>query len=303
MLLKDPKHNTGFGVGFIIAIVILAYMYVVFYTVPNDFPVGKNFVVEENETLVSISNRLKDNHIITSPHMFRAAISFLGKDKEIQLGGYEFDKPLTLFQVVDVFRQGKPKSPLLSVTIPEGSTSLEVAGIIAKAVPSITKEMFTQVAMSNNANGKLFPSTYFLLPSYTADDIVKIMTGTYVKKTIPLDVSSVIKPPLTSEHDVIVLASILEGEANTVEDMKIVAGILLTRLSKGMPLQVDAAPITYKQKGLPKDPINNPGLIALDAVLHPTPSPYLFYITGNDGKMYYAKTFEEHKAYIRKYLK
>jgi UPF0755 protein len=54
---------------------------------------------------------------------------------------------------------------------------------------------------------------------------------------------------------------------------------------------------------LPAVPINNPGLVAIDAVLHPTTTSYLFYLTGKDGKMYYAKTFEEHKRNIQKYLR
>jgi UPF0755 protein len=99
------------------------------------------------------------------------------------------------------------------------------------------------------------------------------------------------------------MASILEGEAKTEGDMKIIAGILLTRLTKGMPLQVDVAKETYTAKGLPKVPLNNPGLVAIMAVLHPTFTDNLYYLTGNDGAMHYAKTFEEHKKNIKKYLK
>jgi UPF0755 protein len=210
---------------------------------------------------------------------------------------------LSLFGVVTTFVEGKPSSPLLSVTIPEGSTSYEIAAIVTKALPSVSSDVFAQVISKYSANGKLFPSTYFLLPSYTAEDIVKIMLNTFTKKIATLGVVATIRPPLTSEHEVLVLASILEGEAKTQQDMKIVAGILLARMTQGMPLQVDVAMETYKQKGLPKNPINNPGLTAIDAVLHPTETPYLFYITGNDGNMYYAKTFEEHKKNIKKYLK
>jgi UPF0755 protein len=71
----------------------------------------------------------------------------------------------------------------------------------------------------------------------------------------------------------------------------------------GMPLQVDVAMETYKEKGLPKKPINNPGLVAITAVLNPVYTEYLYYITGNDGEMYYAKTFNDHKRNIAKYLK
>ena len=96
---------------------------------------------------------------------------------------------------------------------------------------------------------------------------------------------------------------------------RIVAGIFLNRMSDGMALQSDAtinyvtgsgrarstaedlsvnSPYnTYKYKGLPPGPICNPGADSLDAALHPTQSDYRYFLTGKDGKVYYAKTLEE----------
>jgi UPF0755 protein len=70
-----------------------------------------------------------------------------------------------------------------------------------------------------------------------------------------------------------------------------------------MPLQVDPSPETYKKKGLPARPLNNPGFEALVAALRPTKSAFLYYLTGKDGKMRYAKTFAEHQTNIITYLK
>lgn len=267
------------------------------------FPVNKNFTINENESLKSISERLQDEGYITSSLLFRTGVSFLGKDRTLQIGGYVSDKPLTLFGVINLFVRGHPTSPLLSVTIPEGSTSFEVATILAKVIPTISIESFIKQITINRLEGKLFPSTYFLLPSYKEEDIIKLMLTAFTKKVTPQITENTIQLPLKNENDVLVLASILEGEAKTQEDMKIIAGILLARLQKGMPLQVDVAKETYKQKGLPLVPINNPGIVAIDAVLHPVTTEYFFYITGNDGKMYYAKTFDEHKRNIQKHLR
>ncbi len=301
--MRDTKNYTGLGVIIVVALMGGSYFYQQLFSVPNYFPVGKNFVINENESLKSISKRLEQEKFISSPLFFRAGISFLGKDRNIQLGGYVFNTPLSLFGVITTFVEGRPTSPLLAVTIPEGSTSFEIASIITKTLPSVPATMFNEMISKYHADGKLFPSTYFLLPSYSAEDVVKLMVSTFTKKIATLSIVATISPPLKNENDVLVLASILEGEAKSQADMKIVAGILLTRLSQGMPLQVDAAKETYKHKGLPSVPINNPGLTAIDAALHPTITPYLFYITGNDGNMYYAKTFDEHKRNIRKYLK
>jgi UPF0755 protein len=129
------------------------------------------------------------------------------------------------------------------------------------------------------------------------------MVSTFEKRYASTFDAKKLPEPLTIRDEVISLASILEGEAKTEEDMRIVAGILLARLKYGMPLQVDAAPETYKTKGIPPIPINNPGMMSLLAVFNPTNSQYLFYLTGKDGAMHYAKTYDEHKRNIRKYLR
>ena len=68
-------------------------------------------------------------------------------------------------------------------------------------------------------------------------------------------------------------------------------------------LEIDTPYNTYLYRGLPPTPIGNPGLAAIRAVLEPTSSDYLFYITDSEGNFYYAETFDEHRANIAKYLR
>ena len=120
------------------------------------------------------------------------------------------------------------------------------------------------------------------------------------------------------------MASLVEKEARTDANRRIVAGVLWNRLALGMPLQVDAvfgyifdrdtyspsfedlkvdSPYnTYTHKGLPPGPISNPGLESIYAALYPTKTNYLYYLTGRDTLMHYAKTYAEHQANRRKYL-
>ncbi len=119
-------------------------------------------------------------------------------------------------------------------------------------------------------------------------------------------------------EDVVILASLVEKEGRTTEERKMIAGILLNRLKAPMRLQLDStvnyatggnkprvsledlevdSPYnTYKHDGLPPGPICNPGADSLDAALHPTSSQYYYYLHDDSGKIYYAKTIEEHKA-------
>jgi UPF0755 protein len=99
------------------------------------------------------------------------------------------------------------------------------------------------------------------------------------------------------------MASLVEEEAKGDEDREYISGILWKRLSINMPLQVDAAPSTYEKRGLPENPITNPGLEAIQAAIHPKNSPYLYYLHDKEGNIHYARNFEEHKANKLKYLK
>jgi UPF0755 protein len=269
---------------------------------PDQFPVGKAFEVKEGESMYSISSRLKSEHIITSSTLFRGWVSLLGKDKKIGLGVYNFEDRIPLGGVVAKFVRG-PDEPLLSVTIPEGYTSADIASAFKKAIPSLSTNAFLAAVRQDELDGYLFPSTYYPLPSFTEKDIIALMKVTFEKEYDSHFKGKPFPKGIPTVREVLSLAAILEGEAKTPVDMKIVAGILQQRLLNGMRLQVDVATSTYATAGLPKNPINNPGVQAIDAVFNPTPSSYVYYLTGKDGKMYYSKTFEEHKRNIQKYLR
>lgn len=281
---------------------VLGYGWFVTRMTPPDFPKGEIFLVEENESLKSVSNRLEEKGIISSALFFRTWASFLGKDRGLQLGYYKFDEPIALSAVINRMFVSGPNQPLVKITVPEGSTDKEIADIVQKAIPNISVDLFGEYISKVEGTGKLFPETYFLLPSSDEKKIIDKMINIFNKRYsvfIDHDKPSVID----GDMEVLILASILEGEANNKEDMKIVSGILQNRLKSNMRLQVDVSPVTYKAKGLPSYPINNPGINAIDAVYNPVMTDYMFYLTGKDGKMYYAKTFDEHKRNIAKHLR
>jgi UPF0755 protein len=270
---------------------------------PSNLGSPVTFTINEGESLRSLTDRLEEKGVVKSSTFLRAFLSFNNKDRKVQLGEYEFFGEISLASLARQITEDGPKYPLLAVTVPEGSTSFEVFQIFAKALPSLNMEVFSTVVDERALQGKLFPSTYHLLPSYKEVPVIDLMSSVYSKKVTPLLRDVELPVPLKDEKDALVLASILEGEANSEKDMKIVAGILLERMRIGMALQVDAATSTYKTKGLPKEPINNPGLISIGAAISPVYTEYLYYITGKDGSMYYAKTFNDHKRNIQKYLR
>ena len=164
--------------------------------------------------------------------------------------------------------------------------------------------------------GYLFPDTYRVWKDQLPESLIRKQLDAFGARAPGLALEA--KAQGRTLEDVVILASIIEKEVQTPEDRRMVAGIYLNRLKDGMALQSDATINyvthagrananasdlsldslynTYKYKGLPPGPICNPGADALDAALHPTPSDYRYFLTGKNGKVYYAKTLQEQDA-------
>lgn len=173
--------------------------------------------------------------------------------------------------------------------------------------------------------GFIFPDTYNFGVDATAIDVINLAISTLEDKLNSSGIAISSTSRLNNSYEVLILASILEREASRYEDMQIVADIFLRRLEIGMTLGADA-PILYKFKdwsysltmndindtsnpynlralpGLTPTPIANPGIAGIRAVLNPVPNDYLYFITGLDGQMYYARTLAEHNWNIEMYL-
>lgn len=169
--------------------------------------------------------------------------------------------------------------------------------------------------------GYLFPDTYRVWRGQLPTALVTKQLSEFEQRIATEKVTPA-SAPLETLDEVVILASIVEKEVSTSEQRKMVAGIFLRRLREGIPLQSDATVNyvtrsgrsratsedlaidseynTYKQKGLPPGPISNPSETAIRAVLEPTPSTYRYFLTDEQGKIYYGRTLEEHAANRRR---
>ncbi len=303
-----------------IALVLLIPIYILF-TPPAHFPAKEMISIPADSLSNDIATQLAAAHVVRSAFQFKAWARLTGQDRALQSGIYVFDTPIGLVSVVRRLAAGEHGIEEARVTLTEGMTAQDMAQTIATQVPGFDTHAFLLAA--STSEGYLFPDTYFVLPGTTPEDMVHRLRAQFDAKleTIQPQIDAFGKPL----QDDVIIASILEREVKGLKDKRIVAGILYNRLNIGMPLQVDAAfgyangqngytptaadlagdsPYnTYRNKGLPPTPISNPGLESLLAAVTPTKTSYIYYITGTDGTMHYATTFEQHKANIAKYLK
>ncbi|PCI20667.1 hypothetical protein COB64_01725 [Candidatus Wolfebacteria bacterium] len=297
---------------------VLIFLFVL--SAPLQFPKDSTIRIEKGSSLNEVSQLLDDHKIVRSGSVFQFFAIIFGGDTHIVAGDYFFEKRISVISVARRIVKGDYNVTSLKVTIPEGLSRTEIAGIYANALDEFDSEKFLELTAGDE--GYLFPDTYFYLPSATSKDVVKQMKDTFDNKIS--SIQSEIDEFGEELSDVITMASIIEREANRSDERRIISGILWKRIDIGLALQVDATFLfingkgsaeltlsdlqtdspynTYTNKGLPPGPIGNPGLDSIKAAISPETSPYLYYLHGNDGVARYGKTFEEHKKNKQKYL-
>lgn len=300
---KKPKkiYWKLFLVFLIILFSFLGYLYTKFNP-PKDFKLAEIFIVKEGSSLRSLSKDLEEGGYIKSRALFESFVIFFGGEKHISPGDYIFKEKLNVLELAERFSKGEKGISRIKVTIPEGYDIKEMAEIFEIKLHNFNKENF--INKTEDKEGYLFPDTYFFLSSDNEDRVIKTMNDNFNKKT-----ASVFAPfnSLPNKEikirEIIIMASLIEGEASGDEDRDIISGILWKRIEIGMPLQVDVSPITYKEKGLPKNPIASPGLASIKAAIYPKASNYLYYLHDKEGNTHFGANFKEHRANIEKYLK
>ncbi len=284
-----------------------------------------SFVIPKGQASSIIAQRLQEQGFVKNALVFRFVVWKNNIAGKIQAGTFKLSPSQTSLEIAQTLTQGTED---VWITIPEGWRKEEIAQMLEESLGDSfdTQEFLT---LAEDSEGYLFPDTYLLPQETTAQLVYDLLTTTFKTKYKTLNFNT--SNSSLSKNEVVTLASLLEREAQSLEDMKMVSGILQNRLEIGMALQVDAtlqyakgynkihqnwwkpptatdkeidSPFnTYKNTGLPPHPICNPGLNALKAVMEPTDSEYIFYITDMKGNMHYAKTLDEHNANVRKYLK
>lgn len=315
-------------------IVILSILSYTFFS-PNYYKgeTPKIIKVSKGESLDLLAQKLYNEGMIASKGNFKFAAYVYGATKRIKAARYYIPNGLSYLSLLDLFVSRKGDE-LKEISFYGGIStkglfarlqSENIAGADSLHALINNEEYLSKLNFTHSSlEGYLFPVDYNFYERSSPEEIVSEMYNAFQKFFVDSLKEQAKKIGLT-QHEVVTLASIVDGETNNKEEMSRIAGVYLNRLHGGMKLQadptlqylqtngwkrligkdlqIDSRYNTYKYFGFPPGPINNPGKDALLAALYPEKHNFLFFVADTKGAHLFSKNFSEHKKLAHEYYK
>jgi len=316
----------------------------------------KMFLIKKGDSIKEIASNLENNNLVKDKNFFLLYVFFKGDSKNIKAGEYIVSSSCSISKIAEKFIKGDVLKE--EITIIEGWDLNDTAWYFENKGMFQAEEIFEIIGFplidysktkdlplpkdfssefyfledkpkNISLEGYIFPDTYEISGqglvdnSQKIEEIIKKALINFDKK-LNSDLRQEIEKQNKTIFEIITMASLLEKEVKTIEEKKIVAGILWKRLESKIPLQVDAtitymvsgkkienfketikidSPYnTYKYRGLPLGPICNPGLDSILASVYPEDSDFWYYLSTPAGETIYSKTLEEHNIARARYL-
>ncbi len=289
--------------------------------------------VEPGASSRGIARALERQGVIENAGLFLVALYVRGAAGRLQAGEYHFAGEASLLDVLDRLVRGDVF--YLSVTVPEGLTLWETAALLSErglGDRTALEHAFDNAPLvatldpaAETLEGYLFPETYRFPRNPSPDAVASALVARFVEVFDGARRERAAGLGL-SVREVVTLASVVEKETARTDERPLIASVFLNRLDRRIPLQSDPTIIydlkrrgeydgnlrrdhlrtetaynTYTRPGLPPGPIASPGAAALDAVLAPVPTSYLYFVSKNDGSHHFSASLREHNAAVRKY--
>jgi len=324
LLKYIKKKEYIFSALIIFCVVLISFLYIFFYpAIRVKSNSGIEIQVVPGMAPAQIADTLLNRGLINSKREFILTVKLLGISKKLQAGDYKFTGRLSNYSIA--FKIFKGDVVTEKITFPEGMRAREMAGLLQKEF-NIDSLYFMKLVMSdslcksfgidaNSLEGYLYPDTYRFSRTVTAEDVIERMIRRWKQVFTDPFKTRADKLGMTV-HQVMTLASIIEGEAQIDSERNIISALYHNRLKRGMRLQADPtiqyiipdgprrllkndllinSPYnTYIHAGLPPGPINNPGKESIVAALYPDNSNYLYMVANGDGSHTFSRTMAEH---------
>ncbi len=289
-------------------------------------------VVKPGMTTQAIGELLYEKGLIKNVLLFRVVAKLEGAEGSLKAGEYALSKAMTVKEMIGKLTRGE--TAYKQFTIPEGFTIDQIAAFLEKnnlasaakykafAAGYAPYDYINPAANAKyKAEGFVFPDTYRIAAGTSEEQLVKMMMSQFDSQFTPAMRQRAAELGL-SVREVVILASLVEKEAQVAAERPVIAGVFMRRLKLEMPLQSCAtiqyilgypkpeltvqdtelpSPYnTYQNMGLPPGPIASPGLAAIKAVLNPADTEFLYFFANKDGSHVFSRTYDEHLAAINR---
>ena len=307
----------------VITIGIGAGGFFVFQNIQKPFLKNEDIVLEvkEGDSISSIIAKMNSDGQLRNQLITKVYFKLKGKNISLAKGTYIIKSQDGLNEFIEILSKG-PSEDNITVTIPEGF-NIEKIGAELEKNGLVTQEEFIEAAKSYelpeyipdnkdkryNIEGYLYPDTYSFSKDMSATDIIRIMIKQFNNVIEDIERKNDIVIKRENLDKIITKASMIENEAASDKERKIVASVIENRLAADMKLKIDAAVTygvgkhlevvlnkhteedtpynTYTRKGLPVGAISSPGRNSIEAALDPDRTDYKFYLLIPGKKEHY----------------
>ena len=215
------------------------------------------------------------------------------------------------------------KSKTMHIKIYAGETALELTQRLANDLKLNAQDLLKAYkAQSLYDEADIFAGRYTLARDADANTSINFLFQESYKVLDSFIEKNYHKKPTSIEIEILfIIASIIQKESNSIDEMPLISSVIYNRINKNMKLQMDgtlnygkyAHTIvtperiktdeseynTYKHKGIPPAPLGTVSIEALEAAYHPAVSHYLFFMLKKDGSHQFAETYREHLKNVR----
>ena len=292
--------------------------------------------VPEHSTARQVGDELAKAGVIPSGFFFELRAMLAGERSDLRAGTYHLQEDMTYGAALKALTTPPPAAKTTNITLIEGRTRAQINDLLrtqgvngsyfaaTRSSPLIKLSAYGAPRHTPDLEGFLFPDTYQLVEPISIQKLVNDQLTTFSRQFSQVNLDYARSHHLTP-YDVLIIASLVQGEAATARDQPLIASVIYNRLRLGMPLQLDATtryatgnytkPLTQSQlnsrspyntrnhKGLPPTPIDNPGLAAIQAAAHPARTNFLYFVAkvcGN-GSSVFESSYKQFQADVAKY--
>jgi peptidoglycan lytic transglycosylase G len=291
------------------------------YGRPGSLAEKQIIYIEKGDSFSKIAQSFEDKNIIPSKTYF-AALSFLrGVTRQIQPGEYEIPAHASVQLLHDIILNGKRIAHKFLVK--EGDSVAEVSQML------LERDNLVGDISEDIPEGCLLPDTYYYQWSDNRQALIKRMQKAMKATLVKNWEQRQSQLNLQTAQEALILASIVEKEARKPAERPIIASVFLNRLKLNMPLQADPTVVyamtkgkyklerplflkdlklddpynTYRVKGLPPGPICNPGKAAIEAVVAPEDTKFLYFVVDGTGGHIFASNLKDHRKNVNRWRK